>query len=252
MLYYAMLCYIKVWYMMLFLFYPYGQLNSAVWGGSAPYVGDEAWRQLFAQHSVPVDVRHVVQVLQLRQAGDALLHINAHQLGGGEMEDKVCSHEHGTGPVRTRGPVRVSSGRGGGSCLRRERGQGQENNLLSVGLDRSSYTHIQTHTHTQTHMHKHTCTHTRMHRHIQTHTHAQIHVQTHTHLYKCIHTCIHTHIRTQAHPHKQTQAHTHKRTQHTSSSLLSRSLFLALLLSLSTSFCPSLHLSFLSSSPSLC
>ncbi|KAK0140533.1 hypothetical protein N1851_022489 [Merluccius polli] len=37
------------------------------------HVGNEAGRRLFAEHSIPVDVRHVVQVLQLRQAGDALL-----------------------------------------------------------------------------------------------------------------------------------------------------------------------------------
>lgn len=48
---------------------------------SDTHVRDEAWRKLLSQHGIPVDVCHVVQILQLCQAGNALLDIYAQQLG---------------------------------------------------------------------------------------------------------------------------------------------------------------------------
>lgn len=49
---------------------------------------------MFAQHCIPVDVRHVVQILQLGETGNTLLDVYAQQLkeGWGAKKKGLESH----------------------------------------------------------------------------------------------------------------------------------------------------------------
>ena len=73
----------------------------------------------------------------------------------------------------------------------------------------ASHIHTHVHTHTYIHTHMHTCTHAHMHTcpHVptNTHTHTHTHTRTHTHT----HTRTHTHIHTYTHAHMHTCPHAH-------------------------------------------